>query len=169
MFSAYEFTPSPSELYGCLCSMQSGRETGLLAIITNGELMYKEDNRKHERVETNVRVKLPGDTIWTECTTSNVSSGGLLFESVRQLNVGDFVSFQFMLQLKSGTHSNIHFFASSRVIRIIPKADTYQIAVEFIVDEDVRKEIRKLVEIIKSQNLIVERPAASDALFRISS
>ena len=41
-----------------------------------------------------------------------------------------------------------------------------QVAVEFIIDEDVRKEIRKLVEMIKSQNLRVDRPTANDALFR---
>lgn len=124
------------------------------------------EKRKYERVETNVKVKLPGDTAWTECTTSNVSSGGLLFESAKNLTIGDFVTLQFILQAKSGTLANIHFFASARVVRTIPKNDAFQIAVEFIVDEDVRKEILKIVEMIKGQNLRVERPTTLDAVLR---
>ena len=122
------------------------------------------DKRKHERVDTNVKVKLPGDATWTECTTSNVSAGGLFFQAAKQLNVGDFVTLQFMLQAKIGTLANVHFFASAKVIRTIPKDNAFQIAVEFIVDEDVRKEIHKLVEMIKSQNLKVDRPTTLDAV-----
>ena len=122
------------------------------------------DRRKHERVDTNVKVKLPGDATWTECTTSNVSSGGLFFQAAKQLNVGDFVTLQFMLQAKIGTLANVHFFASAKVVRTIPKDDAFQIAVEFVVDEDVRKEIHKLVELIKSQNLKVDRPTTLDAV-----
>ena len=122
------------------------------------------DRRKHERVDTNVKVKLPGDATWTECTTSNVSAGGLFFQAAKLLNVGDFVTLQFMLQAKIGTLANVHFFASAKVVRIIPKDDAFQIAVEFIVDEDVRKEIHKLVELIKSQNLKVDRPTTLDAV-----
>jgi Tfp pilus assembly protein PilZ len=122
------------------------------------------DKRKHERVDTSVKVKLPGDTIWTECATSNVSAGGLFFQTAKQLIVGDFVTLQFMLQAKVGTFANVHFFASAKVVRTTPKDDAFQIAVEFIVDEDVRKEIQKLVEMIKSQNLKVDRPTAIDAV-----
>jgi Tfp pilus assembly protein PilZ len=129
------------------------------------ETMGGEEKRKYERVDTNVKVKLPGDTAWQECTTSNVSAGGLFFQTDRQLNVGDFVTLQFMLQSKTGTLANVHFFASAKVVRISPKENSFQVAVEFIVDEDVRKEILKLVEMIKSQNLKVDRPTTLDAVF----
>jgi Tfp pilus assembly protein PilZ len=122
------------------------------------------DKRKHERVDTNVKVKLPGDTTWTECATSNVSAGGLFFQAAKQLNVGDFVTLQFMLQAKIGSIANVHFFASAKVVRTNPKDDAFQMAVEFIVNEDVRKEIHKLVEMIKSQNLKVDRPTTLDAV-----
>ena len=128
--------------------------------------MNAENKRRHERVETSIKVKLPGDAIWTESTTSNVSGCGLFFESTKQLNPGDLVTLQFMLQSKSGTLTNVHFFASARVVRVTSKADIYQVAVEFILDGDVRKEILKLVKTIKSQNLKVERPSISDALFQ---
>jgi hypothetical protein len=127
--------------------------------------MEERDQRKFERVETYVKVKLPGDVAWVECIDANVSGGGLFFESAKQLNKGDFVNLQFMLQAKSGTLSNVHFFASAKVVRIAPKNDIFQIAVEFIVDEDVRREILKLIEMIKSQNLKIERPTAHDAVF----
>ncbi|MGO9378524.1 MAG: PilZ domain-containing protein [Dissulfurispiraceae bacterium] len=122
------------------------------------------EKRKFERVDTNIKVKLPGDSSWTECTASSVSGGGLFFSSERHLNVGDFVTLQFMLQSKTGALSNVHFLASARVVRIIPKDDTFQIAVEFIVDDGVREEIIKLVKMIKSQNLKVDRPTTLDAI-----
>ena len=102
--------------------------------------MGEENQRKFERVETHVKVKLPGDVAWTECINSNVSGGGLFFDSAKQLSMDDFVNLQFMLQAKSGSLSNVHFFASAKVVRIAPKNDIFQIAVEFIVDEEVRKE-----------------------------
>jgi len=111
--------------------------------------MTGENKRRYERVEANIKLKLPGDTAWTECSTSNVSAGGLFFESKRQLKVGDFLALQFILQAKSGSLANVHFFSSARVVRVVPKTDTFQIAVEFVVDEDVRKEIMKIVEMIK--------------------
>src|SRR5664279_6660702 len=52
--------------------------------------------------------------------SSNVSAGGLCFDNLRLLTVGDFVTLQFMLQSKAGTISNVHFLTSARVIRIIP-------------------------------------------------
>jgi len=125
--------------------------------------MEETDQRKFERVETHVKVKLPDEAAWTECTNANVSGGGLFFKSAKQLNTGDFVNLQFMLQAKSGTLSNVHFFASAKVVRITPDNVGFQVAVEFIVDEDVRKEILKLIEMIKSQNLKVERPTTLDA------
>jgi hypothetical protein len=128
--------------------------------------MNRENERRYERVETNVKVKLPGDTTWIECMTSNISGGGLFFEAARQLIIGDFVALQFMLQSKSGTISNVHFFASAQVVRVIPKADIYKIAVEFILDDYVRKEILQLIEMIKSQSLRLDRPTIDDALFR---
>ncbi len=127
--------------------------------------MDRENTRRHERVDTNVKVKLPGDTTWTECATSNVSGSGLFFEAARQLSVGDFVALQFMLQSKAGTASNVHFFASAQVIRVIPRADIYQTAVEFILDDDLRKEILKMIMMIKSQNLRVNHPTISNKLF----
>jgi Tfp pilus assembly protein PilZ len=130
--------------------------------------MTGEDKRRYERVETNVKVKLPGDTEWTECSTSNVSAGGLMFESSRQVNVGDSVTLQFMLHAKSGTLANVHFFSSARVVRVASKADTFQIAVEFIIEEDVRKEIHRVVEMIKSDNLKVKRPTTLDAVLHKS-
>jgi Tfp pilus assembly protein PilZ len=127
--------------------------------------MNRENERRYERVETNVKVKLPGDTTWIECTTSNISGGGLFFEAARRLSIGDFVALQFMLQSKSGTISNVHFFASARVVRVIPKAAIYKIAVEFILDDYVRKEILQLIEMIKSQSLRLDRPSINDTLF----
>ena len=126
--------------------------------------MRKAEKRKYERVDTNVKVKLPDESVWTECTTSSVSAGGLCFDTMRQLTVGDVVTLQFMLPSRTGTHTNAHFFASSRVVRIIPRGDAFQAAVEFIIDEDVREEILRLVKIIKSQNLKVERPTTLDAV-----
>jgi len=128
--------------------------------------MNRENKRKHNRVEANVKVKLSNDTTWIECMTSNVSGSGLFFEAARQLSIGDFVALQFMLQSKSGTISNVHFFASARVVRVIPKADIYKIAVEFILDDYIRKEILQLIEMIKSQGLKVDRPSINDTLFR---
>ncbi|HMK56538.1 MAG TPA: PilZ domain-containing protein [Dissulfurispiraceae bacterium] len=127
--------------------------------------MGAEEKRKYERVDTTVKVKLSGDADWTECTTSNVSAGGLFFESARSLNIGDTVSMQFMLQSKAGTLGNVHFFVSAKVVRIIPYCGAFQIAVEFIIEDDVRKEILKLIELIKGQNLKVERPTTLDAVF----
>jgi len=126
--------------------------------------MGEENKRRFERVETNVKVKLPGDAAWIECTTSNVSGGGLLFIAPKQLKLGDFVTLQFMLQSKTGTLSNVHFFAPAKVIRVTPKDAAFQIAVEFIVDDDVRKEILKIVEVIKSQNMKIDRPTTHDAV-----
>jgi hypothetical protein len=128
--------------------------------------MGEENKRRFERVETNVKVKLPGDTAWMECTTSNVSAGGLFFVAPKQLSPGDFVTLQFMLQSKSGTLSNIHFFAPAKVIRVTPKEEAFQTAVEFIVDDDVRKEILKIVEVIKSQNMKIDRPTTHDAILK---
>ena len=102
--------------------------------------MDRKDKRRHERLETNVKVKLPGDTTWIECIASNISASGLFFAAARQLNVGVFVDFQFMVQPTSGSLPNVHFFASGQVVRIIPKADIYQIAIEFIFDDNMRKE-----------------------------
>jgi hypothetical protein len=124
------------------------------------------NQRKFERVETHVKVKLPGDAAWTECINSNVSGGGLFFEAIKPLNTGDFVNLQFMLQAKSGTLSNVHFFASAKVIRITPGNKGFRVAVEFIVDEEVRKEILKLIEKIKSENLKVARPITHGAVLR---
>ncbi|MGO9377121.1 MAG: PilZ domain-containing protein [Dissulfurispiraceae bacterium] len=123
------------------------------------------EKRKDERVNTNVKVKLTGDPAWTECTTSNVSAGGLFFDSMRQLTVGEVVTIQFMLQSKTGTLTNVHFFASAEVVRVIPEDNTFQVSVQFIVDEDVRNEIRKFVKIIKGQNLTLDNPTTLDAVF----
>ena len=120
--------------------------------------MGRAEKIKYERVDTNVKVKLPGGSGLSECISSNVSAGGLCFDNLRLLTVGDFVTLQFMLQSKTGTRANVHFLASSRIVRIIPRGDAFQSAVEFIVDEDVREEIHKLVKIIKSQNLTVDNP-----------
>jgi hypothetical protein len=145
------------------------RKVGIVEIQKTWEkgelIMNGEDKRRYERVDTNVKIKLPGDTEWHECNTSNISAGGLLFESSRQLNTGDIVTLQFILHSKSGTLSNVHFFSSAQVIRIAPKADTFQIAVEFIIEDDVRKEILRMVEMIKSDNLKVKRPTTLDEVF----
>jgi hypothetical protein len=103
--------------------------------------MNRENKRRYERVETIVKVKFPGNTAWIECMASNVSGGGLFFEAARQLSIGDFVALQFMLQSKSRTIPNVHFFGSARVVGVIPKSDFCTTAVKFIFDEYVRKEI----------------------------
>jgi len=126
--------------------------------------MGKLEKRKYRRVNTNVKVKLSGDALWIECTTSDVSGGGLCFDTERQFAPGDIVALQFMLQSKTEKRANVHFFASARVIRIIPKGDAFRTAVEFIIDENIREEIIKLVKIINSQNLKVDRPNTLDAV-----
>ena len=103
--------------------------------------MNRENKRRYERIETNAKVKLPGDTAWIECIASNVSGGGLFIEAARQLSIGDLVALQFMLESKSRTIPNVHFFGLARVVRVIPKSDINTIAVEFILDDYVRKEI----------------------------
>ena len=124
------------------------------------------EKRRHDRVDTNVRVKLPGDLSWTKCTTSNTSSGSLLFNSARHLPVGDLVTLQFMLQSKTGTLANVYFFASAPIVRIIRKNDdSFQIAGEVLVDEDLRKEINKRVNIIQGQNMKIDRTATRHAVF----
>ncbi|HTZ16800.1 MAG TPA: PilZ domain-containing protein [Dissulfurispiraceae bacterium] len=128
--------------------------------------MLAENKRRHDRVDTNVKVRLPGDATWTESKTSDVSVGGLFFESAKQLNQGELVNLQFMLQRTSGTLTNVHFFAPARILRVIPKDGIYKIAVEFIVDAEMRKEILKLVETIKSQNLKLKRPSIIDTLLQ---
>jgi hypothetical protein len=120
--------------------------------------------RKRERVDTNVKVKPPGDSARTECTTSNVRTGSFCFDTAQQLTVEDPVTLQVMLQSKTETRANVHFLASSRVIRIIPKDDKFQTPVEFIADVAVREEILRLLKVIKSQNLKIERPKTLDAV-----
>ena len=100
--------------------------------------MGRAEKIKYERVDTNVKVKLPGGSGLSECISSNVSAGGLCFDNLRLLTVGDFVTLQFMLQSKTGTRANVHFLASSRIVRIIPRGDAFQAAVEFIVDVPTR-------------------------------
>ena len=39
------------------------------------------------------------------------------------------MTLQFMLRSRTGTDANAHFLASSRVIRIIPKDDTFSVAI----------------------------------------
>jgi hypothetical protein len=128
--------------------------------------MNTKNKRQHERVETNIKIKLPDEASWTECTTSNVSGSGLFFDAQRQLSVGEFIVLQFMLQSKSGTTSNVHFFALAQIVRVIPKSDIYQTAIEFIVDEALQKEILRHVNIIKSQSPRLDRPTIDHVLFR---
>jgi hypothetical protein len=128
--------------------------------------MSPENQRRFERVNATAKVKLPGETAWTECDNSNVSGAGLFFETSKQLQPGDFVTLQFMLQAEAGSVANVHFFASAKIVRILPKGDKFQIAVEFIIDEAVRKEILKVVETIKSHNMKIERPTTSEAVLR---
>jgi len=124
------------------------------------------EKRKYERVPTELRVKLPGDREWTDCTTSNVSGGGLLFEAKRKLLIGDMVTLQFMLRSKFGNLSNVHFMVTARVIRVVSISENYQIAVEFILDGSIKQEILKVVGMVKSQNLTINRKAACDAVFQ---
>jgi hypothetical protein len=128
--------------------------------------MMGENKRRYERVETNVKVMLSGDAAWTECSSCNVSGGGLFFESARQQKIGDLVTLQFMLQAKTRTMSNVHFIVSAKVIRVTPQSNGFQVAVEFILNKDLREEILKVVKIIQSQNLEVERPTIREKLFR---
>jgi hypothetical protein len=128
--------------------------------------MVKENKRRYERVQVNTKVKLPGDSVWSECQNSNVSGSGLFFETGKELKPGDFVTLQFMLHSDISSNANIHFFASAKVVRIEPKDDNFQIAVEFIIDEAVRKEILKAVETIKSSKMKVERPTTMQAILQ---
>lgn len=76
------------------------------------------------------------------------------------------MTLQFMLQSKTGTLANVYFFASAPIVRIIRKNDdSFQIAGEVIVDEDLRKEINKRVNIIQGQNMKIDRTATRHAVF----
>ena len=50
--------------------------------------------------------------------------------------------------------------------RVTPQSNGFQVAVEFILNKDLREEILKVVKIIQSQNLEVERPTIREKLFR---
>lgn len=126
--------------------------------------MSRENERRFERVNAHVKVKLPGETEWAECENSNISGSGLFFNTARQLQVGDFVTLQFMLHTESTAIANVHFFASAKVMRVKAGGNTFQTAVEFIIDDAVRKEILKVIEIIKSQNLKIDRPTTIEAV-----
>jgi hypothetical protein len=69
-----------------------------------------------------------------------------------------------MLQAESGSVGNVHFFASAKVVRVEPRGEKFQTAVEFIIDETIRKEILKVVAAIKGHNLKVDRPTSTDAI-----
>jgi hypothetical protein len=129
-------------------------------------MVEPQDKRKYERVKVNTKVKLPGDTEWAECLNSDVSGSGLSFQTEKKLQPGDFVTLQFMLHSEASVTANTHFFASAKVVRIVPGENIFRIAVEFIIDEAVRKEILKVVEMIKSQNLKVERPSSIATVLR---
>jgi Tfp pilus assembly protein PilZ len=128
--------------------------------------MDQEENRRFERVIAVTKIKLSGDPAWYECANSNISGTGLLFESARQLKVGESITLQIMLFAESGSVSNIHFFAEAKVIRIEPnsKKDIFEVAAEFIFDETVRKEVLRVIETIKSRNLKVDRPTSIEAI-----
>jgi hypothetical protein len=126
--------------------------------------MVRENRRRHERVKINTKIKLPGDAGWAECENSDVSGSGLFFETGKQLKEGDFVTMQFMLHSQSHVNANVHFFASARVVRIVPQKDNFQIAVEFIIEDAVRKEILKAVEAVKSSKLRIDRPTTIQAV-----
>ena len=128
--------------------------------------MPGENKRRFERVRAQAKVKLPGETEWSECNNSNISGSGLFFDTAKELKSGDFVTMQFMLHTESTAIANVHFFASAKVVRVIPRENSFQTAVEFIIDDLVRKEILKVIEIIKSQNLKVDRPTTIEAVLQ---
>jgi Tfp pilus assembly protein PilZ len=129
-------------------------------------IMPLENKRRFERIQSHTKVKLPGESGWAECYNSNISGSGLYFDTAKQLQVGDFVNLQFMLHTESTAIANVHFFASAKVVRVIPGENIFQTAVEFIIDDAVRKEILKVIEIIKGQNLKVDRPTATEAVLQ---
>jgi Tfp pilus assembly protein PilZ len=116
------------------------------------------DARRYARVETSVKVKLPGDLAWTESTAANVSVCGLLFDTARRLSIGDFTALQFMLQNSPDAGGNAHFFASAKIIWIAPIKGLFKTAVELIVTDDVGSEIAKTLEAISSGSAIKQLP-----------
>ena len=128
--------------------------------------MSAENKRGFERVRALSKVKLPGESHWTECSNSNISGSGLFFETAKELKAGDFVTLQFMLHAETTAISNVHFFASAKVVRVTPGENYFHTAVEFIIDDAVRKEILKVIEVIKSQQLKVDRPTSIEAVLQ---
>jgi hypothetical protein len=104
-------------------------------------------------VETNVKAKLQGDTLWTECPDANVSGCGLLFDTLKRLNEGDLNTLQFMLHYRSGSSDNTLFFANAKVIRAAPRKGFFRTAVEFVIDDMARSEILRVLNIIRCQEL----------------
>ncbi len=112
--------------------------------------MENQERRKHERVETLVKLKIKGDVSWVECSHSNVSEGGLLFESKANYNVGTVLAMQLILSAKDNM-SNTHFFISGEVMRSTRSEDKYLIAVKFInVNEEISEALRRIIVKIKA-------------------
>jgi hypothetical protein len=115
-----------------------------------------------------VKVKLPGEQEWSESVAVNVSACGLLFDTAKRLRTGELIALQFILQGSSGAGGNVHFFASAKVIRIVPIKDLFRTAVELIIKDHVRAEMLKILEIIKCRNLKIERQTSLDAILHRS-
>jgi Tfp pilus assembly protein PilZ len=116
------------------------------------------DARRYARVETRVKVKLPGDLAWTESAAANVSVCGLLFDTAKRLSIGDFTALQFMLQNSPDVGGNAHFFVSAKVIWIAPIKGLFKTAVELIVNDDMRSEIAKTLGAINPGSVIKRLP-----------
>jgi hypothetical protein len=126
------------------------------------------DARRYARVETRVKVKLPGDLAWTESAAVNVSGSGMLFDTAKRLSKGELTALQFILQGSSGAGGNVHFFASAKVIWSAPIKDLFRTAVELIIKDDARSEMMKILEIIKCRNLKIVRQTSLDAVLHRS-
>jgi hypothetical protein len=126
---------------------------------------YKKNDRRFDRIETTVKVKLKGGTVWTECADANISGCGLLFDAEKRLSVGDFDALQFMLQSRSGTTANVLFFATAKVVRTTPRKGFFRTGVELIIDDMVRDEIVRVLNIIKCQTLRVNCTTTHEAMF----
>ena len=119
------------------------------------------EERRYYRIETSVKVKLPGDLEWTESEHANVSGCGMLFDTARRLSTGDFIPLQFMLQGSTDKAGHVHFFASAKIVWIAPLKGYFRTAAELLVNDEVRTEILKILDVIKNRDLITTGQAPS--------
>ncbi len=132
----------------------------------NVTYVKSKEERRYARVKTPVKVKLPGDLTWTESAYSDVSGCGLLFDTARRMSIGDFTPLQFELRGSPDANGSMLFFAPAKIVWIAPFKGYFRTAVELLINDDMRYEIVKLLEIIKNKSIMTPRQTSRDALLQ---